>query len=159
MTTRGWAVLILLGTALCATGCLRMVRGTTQPIDVTTTPPGARVTIRPGHIDMASPARVMLHRKGEGTVNAPGAPDAVYLVTASLPGYRDATVAITRRTSGEVFTRNIVWLHPLFWGIGLAVDFSSGAAYELAPTDILLVLEPEPSPPAPPGAISPPRPR
>jgi hypothetical protein len=139
---------VFLGLVLALAGCMTVTHGNMQTIEVATSPPGARVTIRPGGVDATSPARVTVHRKGEGTVNvaaAGGDPEATYLVTASMPGYKDATVALTRKASGEVYTRNIIWVHPLLWGLGVAIDFSSGAAYELAPSNILLTLEPAPT--------------
>jgi len=133
--------------ALCAAGCRGITRGTTQTIDVQTTPPGARVTIRPAAGDYASPAHVTLPRKPHATVNVSesGGPGAAYVVTASMPGYRDASVPIQSRFSGETWVKNLIWIHPLFLLLGVALDTSTGAAYELAPSNIALVLEPEPT--------------
>src|SRR5438876_6024573 len=73
--------------ALVSIGCMRMIRGQSQIIDVQTNPPGARVTIRPTPGDFESPAKVALSRKPPSTVNVsePGYRDAAYIVTASKP--------------------------------------------------------------------------
>jgi hypothetical protein len=138
---------VLVG-AVLASGCMRMTRGTMQTIDVQTSPPDARVTIRPAGGDYACPAHVSLPRKPSASINVPeagGTSHAAYLVTASKPGYRDASAAVVSHVSGETFARNWVWIHPVFFGIGVLVDVTSGAAYELSPSNITLVLEPEPA--------------
>ncbi len=122
-----------------------MTRGKSQTIDVQTSPPGALVTIRPGGRDLVSPAKVSLRRKPDATTNVPEAgvaKGASYLVTASLAGYRDASVPIQSKVASGTWTRNLVWLHPVFWGIGVAVDMGTGAAYDLTPSSIFLKLEP-----------------
>ena len=131
--------------ALVSIGCMRMIRGQSQIIDVQTNPPGARVTIRPTPGDFESPAKVALSRKPPSTVNVsePGYRDAAYIVTASKPGYRDAAVPIESNISTDTWIRNLIWIHPLFYGLGLLVDVTSGAAYELRPSSILVVLEPQ----------------
>jgi hypothetical protein len=131
---------------LLASGCLSITRGRQETIDVQTTPPGAQVTIRPAPGAYATPAHVSLPRKPHTTVNASEAgagTGAAYVVTASMPGYRDASVPIQSRFSGETWVDNLIWIHPLFLLLGVAVDTGSGAAYELSPSNITLVLEPE----------------
>ena len=126
-------------------GCMRLIRGPSQMIDVETNPPGARVTIRPAPGDVESPAKVSLSRKPLSTVNVsqPGYRGAGYIVAASKPGYKDASVPIESKISTDTWVRNLIWIHPLFYGLGILVDVTSGAAYELRPSSILLVLEPQ----------------
>lgn len=126
-------------------GCMTMTSSRSQTIDVQTSPPGARVTIRPTGNGLVSPASVSLHRKPETTVNAPEvgkAAGASYVVTASLAGYRDASVPIQSEVAGGTFRRNLIWLHPAIYGIAVAVDMSTGAGYELTPSSVFLKLEP-----------------
>ena len=110
-----------------------------------TNPPDARVTIRPTPGDFESPAKVSLSRKPSSTVNVsePGYKRAAYIVTASKLGYRDASVPIESAISTDTWIRNLIWIHPLFYGLGVLVDVTSGAAYELRPSSILVVLEPK----------------
>ena len=150
MTLRGassrvfWPVLLAALTPLAA-GCMRMSRGSLQMIDVQTNPPGAKVAIRPALSDFETPGVALLSRKPPSIVNVsePGYSSAAYIVTASKPGYKDASVPIESRISRDMWIRNLIWIHPLFYGIGILVDTTSGAGYELRPSNILLVLEPE----------------
>ena len=82
-------LLVMMTVALA--GCMSMTRSRSQTIDVQTSPPGARVTIRPTGNGLVSPANVSLDRKPDATVNATeagAAGGASYVVTASLAGYR-----------------------------------------------------------------------
>jgi len=140
---RKFALLFL---AVGLASCMTMTRGRSQTIEVQTRPPGARVTVRPVRGDLVSPASVTLRRKPGSTINV-SIPDArhehvSYLVTASRPGYKVASVAIESKVASGTWTRNLIWLHPVCWGIGVGVDLSTGAGYELTPSDILIEMEP-----------------
>ena len=132
-------------TMLLAVGCMRMTRGPLQTVDVQTRPPGAMVTIRPASGDFVSPAKISLSRKPPATVNVsePGYRGAAYIVTASKPGYKDESVPIESKISIDTWVRNLIWIHPLLFGLGVVVDVTSGSAYELRPSSILVVLEPQ----------------
>ena len=131
--------------SLISAGCMRMRGSRSQTIEVQTNPPGANVTIRPGSGDFKSPAHLTLDRKPQSTVNVqdPQYRRAAYIVTVSMPGYRESSVPIEKAIATDTFMRNIVWLHPLFYGIGVAVDLSSGYGYELRPSNVFVVLEPQ----------------
>lgn len=132
-----------------APGCMLITRGRSQTIDVQTNPPGASVSIRPAQSDPESrttPAQLSLRRKPASTVNVPGtgARGAAYIVTASYPGYKDASVPIESISlAGDTWVGNLIWVHPFFLLLGVLVDVSTGAAYELRPSSILIVLEPQ----------------
>lgn len=130
---------------LLAPGCMSMTRSPSQVLDIQTTPPGAKLTIRPVQGDFESPAKVSVSRKVRSTVNLPESSNAsaAYIVTASKTGYRDAFVTIHSKISTDTWVRNLIWLHPVFFGLGVLVDVTSGAAYELRPSSILVVLEPQ----------------
>jgi hypothetical protein len=124
---------------------MSMTRGRSQTIEVQTSPPGARVTIRPGGRGLESPATVSLRRKPEASTNTPQAgvaQGAAYVVTASLPGYKDASVPVESTFTGRTWARNVIWIHPAFLCIGVAVDVATGAAYELTPSNIFIEMEP-----------------
>ena len=129
---------------ILATGCMSMTRGRSQVIQVDSDPPGAAVSIRPLGGSVTTPGNVELLRKPETTVNVQdgGGKPVAYAVTVSRAGYKDAVVPIHRRASGKTFAYNWVWIHPVFWGIGLWVDFGTGAGYELVPSTIFVKLEP-----------------
>ncbi len=134
--------LVLLTVTLPA--CMTMIHGRSQTIEVQTSPPGARVTIRPVRGDLVSPATVTLRRKPESIINVPDAPheNAAYLVAASRPGYKDASVPVNSKIATATWWRNLIWLHPVLWGVGVAIDLSTGAGYELTPSSIFIELEP-----------------
>jgi hypothetical protein len=134
---------------LLCPGCMLITRGSSQTIDVQTNPPGASVSIRPAPTDSEStttPTRLSLRRKPASTVNVSRQGDrgAAYIVTASYPGYKDVSVPIESISlAGDTWVRNLIWIHPFGLLLGVLVDVSSGAAYELRPSSILIVLEPE----------------
>lgn len=123
---------------------MTITRGRSQEIAVRTNPPGATVAIRPAATALTSPVSMTLPRKPASTVNVSHGEqtEAAYLVTASMPGYKDAFVPIVSRASSQTYLRNLIWVHPLVWGLGLAADFSTGAAYDLVPSSISIDLEP-----------------
>lgn len=135
-------VLAVLAVALPA--CMSITHGRSQTIEVQTSPPGARVTIRPVHGDLVSPASVTLLRKPGSTINVPDARSehVSYLVTASLPGYRDTSVPVESAFAARTWVRNLVWINPALMCVGVAVDVGTGAAYELTPSSIFIELEP-----------------
>ena len=91
-----------------------------------------------------TPGHLELRRKPTSTVNVPGADSkgVAYVVSLSRAGYKDTIVPIESTLTGRTFLWNWVWVHPLFWAIGLAVDFSTGAGYELTPSSIFVDLQP-----------------
>src|SRR5437870_3087434 len=138
------AVALALALNVGLVGCMTMTHGRSQTIEVQTSPPGARVTIRPVHGDLVSPASVTMRRKPGSTINVPDAryEHASYLVTASRPGYKDASVPVESKIAKGTWLRNWIWIHPVLWGIGVVVDLSTGAGYELTPSSTFLKLEP-----------------
>lgn len=121
---------VLLIAALCGAlaGCSTITRGTTSQMTVTTTPPGAAVRTSLSH-SCQSPCTFTVNRKDE------------FIVTASMPGYRDASTPVKTRLAGSGaagFAGNV-----LIGGvIGMGVDAASGATLEHYPSPVALVLEP-----------------
>ncbi len=96
-------------------GCATVLNGVNQPLDFTSDPVGATVTILDGRTCTAPCSFEM--RRGNDT-----------MVTFSLPGYRSSTVYLQSRTGGSV-AGNI-----LAGGIiGGVVDSSNGASNHLYP--------------------------
>ena len=122
---------ILLAAAACAAlgGCASITRGTTEQITVTTEPPGAAVRTSMAHACPASPCTFQVGRKDE------------FVVTASKPGYRDASMPVKTKVAGNGaagFAGNV-----LVGGvIGMGVDASTGAALDHYPNPVVLTLEP-----------------
>jgi hypothetical protein len=122
---------ILLVAALsCAlVGCASITRGTTNDVTVTTVPPGAAVRTSMNHT-CVSPCTFKVGRKDE------------FVVTASMPGYRDASTPVKTRVAGSGaagFAGNI-----LVGGvIGMGVDAATGAALEHYPSPVAFTMERE----------------
>lgn len=113
-TARG---VLAVAMASLVASCATMISGSTQNIEVTSAPPGARVTVQPGAIQGLTPVKLTLRRK-----------DAPYRVTIEMDGYQPYEASITTETNGWTFG-NI-----LIGGlVGLIVDSSTGAQYRLTP--------------------------
>jgi hypothetical protein len=99
-----------------------MVR--TRDVSITSTPAGAFAHIEPSGQMLTTPGTAHLERKNS------------YTVTFDHEGSTSRTGYIDRETSGAV------WGNMLLGGIiGLAIDFSNGAAYQLAPEQLHVDLE------------------
>lgn len=110
-------LLLALAAAGTLTGCATIVQGTDQRINVTSEPEGATVTVR-GQEMGVTPTTLNLKRSRD------------YEVLIELDGYDAITVNLDKE-----FDFAPAALGNLFsWGIlGLVVDISNGAAYELSP--------------------------
>jgi len=105
---------------LSALSCASIVSGTTQEIEVTSVPPGARVTAEPGDLSVRTPDVLKLRRK-----------EAPYRLTFSMDGYEPYSVTIASNTNGWV------WGNLIIGGlIGIVVDYSTGAAEALSPKQV-----------------------
>ena len=56
------------------------------------------------------------------------------------------TLTLTSHASSLLW-RNIAWIHPVGWAIGVGVDLGTGAGYELAPRTVAVPLVPDGSRP------------
>ena len=111
------------------TGCCMMRNNPTQLIEISSTPPGATATIQPSGEVVVTPSDVLLKRK-----------TAYYAVTLKKDGYEPARAKLVRKSSG--LWRNLIWIHPIGWVIGIVVDTSTGCGYELQPDKIDVKLTP-----------------
>ncbi|HTL68377.1 MAG TPA: PEGA domain-containing protein [Lacunisphaera sp.] len=118
--------ILLVGSALVAilfsSGCASIVKGTTQPIPVTSDPTGAEVKLDGNKLGQ-TPLKIEAKRKAD------------HLLTIEKAGYQTESVAITRNIGGAVFG-NIIAGGLVGWG----VDAISGAQYNLTPTTINITL-------------------
>jgi hypothetical protein len=133
--------LVLVAAACCAlAGCASVTRGTTNDVTITSTPDGAAVRTSMNHT-CVTPCTLKVGRKDE------------FVVTASKPGYRDASIPVKTKVAGAGaagFAGNI-----LVGGvIGMGVDAATGATLEHYPSPVAFTLEPVAPPPA---AVKPPR--
>jgi hypothetical protein len=126
MKRTGWRVLILtiLGGAVIGglAACATIMQGTTQTVGVSSSPPGARVTVDAVQMGV-TPLMTKLARKDN------------HVVRLELDGYEPFAMTLTRGLSGWV-AGNII-----FGGlIGLAIDAASGGMYKLTPDQLSATL-------------------
>ncbi|MFD1333082.1 PEGA domain-containing protein [Methylopila musalis] len=108
--------------------CASITRGTTSQLTVTTTPTGATVRTSLNH-SCQSPCTFSVGRKDE------------FIVTAVLPGYREASVPVKTRLAGSGaagFAGNVL----LGGVVGMGVDAATGATLEHYPNPVAIALEP-----------------
>jgi len=125
--------IVLLATSLA--GCATIVHGTTQQVRIETIPAGAKASV--GSQTITTPGELTLPREYSFIVNFEK-PDC-------LPTYAHV----------ESETSNLVWGNIFLGGfVGAAIDFASGAAYDLQPATVSATLASNPAaeptiPPAP----------
>jgi hypothetical protein len=122
-----------LALALCAavlSGCATVMYGSgAKLISIESRPPGASVLVLPDEILVETPAQVRVSRRQSRTLRV------------EMEGYCRETIYIDRVNA----TASRVSL-VLFVGVGLAVDYWTGAAYTLRPDHLEVILWPEHSP-------------
>jgi PEGA domain len=111
--------------ALVAGGCATIINGTTQPIAITSTPNGARVTVDDKDTSYTTPANVELERGRD------------HMLTFHLDGYQDETFAI-KHSMSAVVAGNILGGGLIGWG----VDAADGAQDKLTPETVQITLNP-----------------
>lgn len=112
--------------AVFAQACATMISGRTQTIQLRSDPPEVRVTAQPGGHQVTTPASLTLSRLDSG-----------YRLRFEKPGYEPFDVRLKSSTNGWV------WANILLGGlIGLAVDYSTGAAYTMSPAEVEAHLTP-----------------
>ncbi|MDP3052947.1 MAG: PEGA domain-containing protein [bacterium] len=113
--------------ALCfvfvASGCATITRGRYQKIPVVSNPSGAKVIVNGK--ELTSPCTLVLKRK-----------QRLYKVSIKKEGYEPVEIVLQRTVPG--------W--GVFWGwgniepVGIIVDWCTGAAYKLMPTELKVNL-------------------
>lgn len=128
---RSFHLTIMLAAVLSAVffyGCASIFTGTDQTVSINSSPTKADFVVKEmkGGVEVTSgttPATIKLAKKNE------------YTVAIKLPGYKDATVAITQSLQG--------W----FWGnlicggvVGMIIDYVDGAMWDLEPNQVMISL-------------------
>lgn len=121
-----YRTIILIAAALTS-GCATMKYGKTQIVPVDSMPAGAQVTIDQTGQKLTTPGQIVLLR------------DLSYTVSIEKEGYEKKTIPIVSSASDSLW-RNVVWVHPLGWIVGIVVDLRTGAGYELDPNTISVTL-------------------
>ena len=116
------SVLLALALGWTTTGCATIVHGNRQTVTINSEPAGASVRI--DGLRGRTPFSASLARNND------------YVVSIKKDGYKEEQVQITKSFSGLAIIGNILWLL-----IGVVIDFASGSAYNLHPTDVNVELE------------------
>lgn len=123
-------VWIVAGLALGLTGCATITRGKHDTWTVNTTPSGAAVKTSNQFACDATPCTFTMERKAE------------FEVTISKPGYKTWTGHVSHHISnggGAGMAGNVI----LGGLIGVGVDSTSGAMFDLVPNPLNVTLERE----------------
>ena len=137
-----FVVLVLLGT-----GCATMFSGSTKDVEIRA-PSDAMVEIA--------------KERAQGMPVYQGPPGKVhldkgysYLVTVRRAGLPDVILPLGRSMNGTTLL-NILWIIPILWGVGVAVDLATGAFWTI-PGEAVAPSFPPPSvvPPSPPPPAAP----
>ena len=124
-----YRLMAIMGLAFALSACATVTRGTDQDWNAASEPPGASVETSNGYSCAATPCSIRMPRRSE------------FVATFSKDGYRDAEVTVTNQIAGAGaagMAGNV-----LIGGvIGVGVDVASGAALNLHPNDVNVVLQP-----------------
>lgn len=116
------AAMLAGGLGLATAGCATIVQGKHQEVSISSSPTGAQVVVDSSSVG-DTPVVVKLTRKNKHTIRI------------ALEGYQPYDLITTRGTSGWV------WGNIVFGGlIGLIVDASTGAFYEVKPEMVQATL-------------------
>jgi uncharacterized protein YceK len=108
---------------LLLSGCATVISGTTQKLDVSSTPAGATLTVRPGEKRYVTPVQLVLSRR-----------DGPYYLKFEREGYEPYRLLVTRTTNPWMWG-NLLF-SPLGMIIGNIVDVHSRAAFKLTPEEV-----------------------
>src|SRR5262245_5804715 len=125
MQTRRTVPLVL--TLAVLSGCGAIINGTRQDINVRSDPAGATVATAEGRSSLTTPTTLKLERKRS------------YVLTFRAAGYQPATFNVDNHLSGGVLAADIL----LTGLIGVIVDGSTGAWYNLKPDSASVTLRRE----------------
>lgn len=133
------------GAALAAacvalSGCATVVRGGNTNVSVVSEPPGATVKTTTGASCSPTPCSLHVSRK------------ETFTATVSKPGYKDGSFTVSPYLSSD---GTIALFGNLIIGglIGVAVDMTTGAPYDLSPSPASVALESNPYGPMPGGLM------
>ena len=116
------SVFLAVSLAWTTIGCATIVHGNRQTVTINSEPAGASVRI--DGLKGKTPFSTSLARNND------------YVVSVKKEGYQEEQVQITKSFSGLSIIGNVFFLL-----IGVVIDFASGSAYNLHPTEVNVELE------------------
>ena len=129
-------VLALILGHLAFNGCGTLFKGTTQGIQVDSSPQGSIIEVNmiQAGLDIGTTVYQTEQYTTPATIQLPRG--KVYKLTVSKEGYKPETVAINRKISGSILILDLlVGVWPVF------VDLATGAWYDLYPDNIQVTLK------------------
>jgi hypothetical protein len=117
----------LVGAACALAGCATIVHGTSEQVQIDSTPDGADVVIDDAEQSVTTPVTVKLARRRSHTL------------VFHKAGYHDATEHLTSSPSGWILGNVIAG-----GVVGIAIDASDGAARKLSSDRVAVTLAPLP---------------
>lgn len=112
--------------AFSVTSCASLINGTTQNVGISSNPSGAKAMIDK-NMEITTPVTVLLSRKSN------------HVIEVRKEGYEDASVAISQSPSGWLAANILIFGFGII--IGGIIDFVSGGAYKLTPSDVTVDLK------------------
>ena len=134
------AMALAAGLAAGLAGCATITRGSSDRFTIQTTPPDARAHTSTGFTCESTPCSIRMPRKDKFTV------------TVTKAGYKTVKAEVKPIVLGggaATFVGNAL----LGGVVGAAVDVTTGAAMDLQPNPLKLILEPEEPAPTPAAAL------
>jgi hypothetical protein len=119
---------LLLAAMVSASGCCTMRRSAIQIVEINSAPDGA--TVRVAGETLTTPTKVALQRNRS------------CVVQLEKQGYKPVSVPLLSHISSEMWWRNLIWIHPFFWGLGWGIDAGTGPGCELRPSAVAVTLVP-----------------
>lgn len=110
---------------LLFSGCATIIHGDSQYVNIDSSPQGATVFIEGN--SFITPAKVLLKR---------GYPLKEYQLMLQKAGYKPGYAKIEQRSSGWLWLNILNGIIP-----GITVDFITGAAFDLVPSEVRVILE------------------
>ena len=121
-------ILAVVLVAALLTGCANVIHGSRQDIRVISIPSGAIVRENFKNQATTTPGVLTVDRKKTS-----------YVLTFEKEGYKPVEVSLKRTIDGWLWGNILLGLYGIVFGI--AIDFSSGAAYKLTPGEVNVVLD------------------
>lgn len=65
--------------------------------------------------------------------------DGQYTIVVTADGFKERKLTVSKSMTGWAFG-NLIWILPIFWGVGIAVDAMSGGLWTLSPEEATIAL-------------------
>ena len=122
------SLVMLVVVSFVLSGCATIMHGSYQQIEVSSSPPGAKVKIDNTEVG-TTPLSVKLKRSKD------------HIIGIGIAGCEEAELKVTNHVTGWVWG-NLAWM-VIFAPVGVAIDFISGGFYAFSVDQVYVKLEKE----------------